>query len=194
MNDFERTLSQYWKEFPSEKWSFLGSPEDAKNIPSEHKDQIHFLTEEGRQFLENWIVSSKMQEDVDLWRDNTMVFNPNYFKKVEKFQLYQGSEKHVKKWLYQRGIPFSKYVFIDPWVGDQGVMLTWKMVIKYSERLFFAHDLLIVDSSLDWGLFYYHSDMLYFGHDIHFDREVNYKKVTDLNCHIQEWNEKAKKS
>ena len=55
------------------------------------------------------------------------------------------------------------------------------MVIKYWEGLFFADDLIIVDSSLDWGLFYFHESELYFGKNVKFDREKEGLKTMELN-------------
>lgn len=66
-------------------------------------------------------------------------------------------------------------------------MLTWKMVIKYWKGLFFAEDLIIVDSSLDWGLFYFHESELYFGKNLKLNREKEENKTMEMNRIIQEW-------
>ncbi|WP_228236508.1 hypothetical protein [Allomuricauda sp. M10] len=164
MNDFEKGIIQYWTdEFP-EVWSFLWSPENARKIPTEHKDQIHFLNEKGTNLINEFLDSSKMTQGFP--------FEPfkNYFKNVDEFRLTENGQNEIKKWLHSKEIPFSKYVFIDSDRSGQSVMLTWKMVIKYWEGIFFIDDLVIFDSSLEWGLFYYHEAEIYFGTDKIFEK------------------------
>ncbi|MEP5943914.1 MAG: hypothetical protein ABJ356_05090, partial [Balneola sp.] len=104
-----------------------------------------------------------------------------YFKNIDEFRVTKNCDSAIKKWLYNNGIPFSKYVFIDCDRSGQSVMLTWKMVIKYWEGIFFADDIVIFDSSLQWGLFYYHESEVYFGTDVIFDRKVEEQKTIELN-------------
>lgn len=191
MNQFEQQMTEFWEtDFP-DTWTFLWSPKEAQNISSEHKDQIHFINKEGTKFLNDWIGSSKMLFGCDPYRyggKDWHPFNDEYFTTVERFTITENCNKKIKKWLYNKEIPFSKYVFIDSDRSGKSVMLTWKMVIKYWEGLFFAHDLIIVDSSLEWGLFCFHESELYFGKDVKFDRE----KVMELNRIVQEWQNKLK--
>lgn len=66
-------------------------------------------------------------------------------------------------------------------------MLTWKMVIKYCEGIFFGEDIMIFDNTFNWGLFYYHEGQLYFGKDKIFDNEAELKKVLDNKLLLEEW-------
>ena len=156
MNEFDKNIIQFREDFPK-KWSFLWSPEEASKIPLEHKDQIHFLKKKGTELINEYLYRSNMTKGLP--------FQPfqNHFKIIEMFRVSQNCDKEIKKWLYSKGIPFSKFVYVDSERSGQSVMLTWKMVVKYWEGMFFAHDLVIFDSSLTWGLFYYHDDRLYFG-------------------------------
>lgn len=168
-------IKEYSTDFPK-TWSFLWSPEEAENIPQEHKDQIHFLNEEASIFIENYFRSSKMVTG-PLWKP----FNERYFKTVEEFQVTENCDQEIKKWLYNKGIPFDHYVYIYGDRSDQGIALTWKMVIKYWKGLFFADDLIIFDQTLNWGLFYFHEDTLYFGKDNIYDKNYEYEKTQELN-------------
>ena len=174
MNDFQKDIIKYWTDFPK-VWTFLWSPEEALEIPTEHKDQIHFLNEEGSEFIKKYLESSKMTKGLP-----DFPFK-EYFKKIDEFKITEDCEEKIKKWLYNRGIPFSKYVFIDSDQSGQSVMLIWKMVIKYWEGIFFAEDLMIFDDSLKWGLFYYHESEVYFGSEIIFDRLAEEQKTIELN-------------
>lgn len=168
-------IKTYSTNFPK-TWSFLWSPEEASEIPHEHKDQIYFLNNEASKFVRNYINSSKMVTG-PLFKP----FNKRYFKTVEEFEVTENCESEIKKWLYSKSIPFRKYVFIDCERSGHTVMLTWKMVIKYWEGLFFANDLIIFDESLNWGLFYFHEDILYFGSDKVYNKEFEYVKTSELN-------------
>jgi hypothetical protein len=181
MNDFEKNMTQYWTgDFPN--WSFLWSKEEAQQISAEHKDQIHFLNEEGTTYIRKLLSAINMS--------GNLPFNSpfkDYFKAVEEFTLTENCGERIKKWLYDKGIPFSKYVFVDNDKSGQGVMLTWKMVIKYWEGLFHSEDIMIFDSSFEWGIFYYHESQLYFGKDKIFDGEAESKRIMDNKLLLEEW-------
>lgn len=187
MNEFEENMSQFWLEDFPNNWTFLWSPEEAQNIPQEHKEQIHFIDKEGTIFFNKWINSSRIYSG--------LAFSPcnrEYFKTIEQFTITWNCEKKIKKWLYSKGIPFSKWVFIDYDRSGKTVMLTWKMVIKYWEGLFFADDLIIVDSSLQWGLFYFHESELFFGKDVIFNGKKYEGETIESTKFFQKWQENQK--
>ena len=168
-------IKTYSTDFPK-TWSFLWSPEEADQIPKEHKDQIFFLNKEAGEFLRNYIENSKMVTG-PLWKP----FNERYFKTIQEFEVREDCEEEIKKWLYNKPIPFDKFVYIDSERSGHAVTLTWKMVIKYWKGLFFADDLIIFDETLNWGLFYFHEDRLYYGTDKIYDKEFEYEKTKELN-------------
>lgn len=168
-------IKTYSTDFPG-TWSFLWSPEEAERIPEKHKDQIFFLNNKAGEFIRNYINSSKMITG-PLWKP----FNERYFKSIKELQVTEGCDKEIKKWLYNTSIPFDRFVFIDSDRSGQSVTLTWKMVIKYWEGIFFADDLIIFDETLNWGLFYFHEDRLYYGTEKIYDKEFEYEKTRELN-------------
>ena len=183
MNVLEENLAEYKTDFPK-SWSFLWSPEEAEKISEEHKDQIHFLNKKGTEIVKEYLKSSKMlgySTGTD-WSP----FTKGYFKSESKFQVYENCDSEIKKWLYNLGIPFDKYVFVDSDNSGQAIMLTWKMVIKYWEGMFFATDLVIFDGSLNWALFYYHESQLFFGKDNVFDQEAEFEKNLEQNKLLNE--------
>ncbi|MBL7704218.1 MAG: hypothetical protein JNM21_01610 [Taibaiella sp.] len=170
-----KNIQTYTTGFPTTQYSFLGTPEEARNIPPEHKDQIFFLSEEATQFLSAYLDSSRMLTG-PLWNP----FNERYFKTIDEFELTIDREAELKKWLYNKPIPFDHFVFMHSNWGDQVVMLTWKMVIKYWDGLFSGHDLVLFDQTLNWGLFYFHEDFLYFGSDKIYDKTFEEDKIREL--------------
>lgn len=154
MISFEN-IREYSTEFPS-KWTFLWSPEEAQKISSEHKDQIYFLNEEATTFLNSYFDSSKIRKNLE------EPISKDHFKKIENYKI-NSDVSELKKWLFNKKIPFDKFVFIDKDRSGFAVMLTWKMVIKYCEGIFFSEDIYIFDSSLNWAIFYFHEDEIAFG-------------------------------
>ncbi|WP_221392919.1 hypothetical protein [Dyadobacter sp. NIV53] len=173
MIDFDN-IKTYSTDFPT-TWSFLWSTEEAREIPQEHKDQIFFLNNEASEFVKNYIDSSKMITG-PVWKP----FNERYFKTIQEFEVTENCENEIKKWLYNKHIPFDKYILIYGERGGQSVTLTWKMVIKYWKGLFFADDLIIFDETLNWGLFYFHEDRLYYGTDKIYDKEFESEKTREV--------------
>lgn len=85
-----------------------------------------------------------------------------YFKEHARFTRKCDDNQKLKKWLYERGIPFSRKVYW-PTQPDVAFVLSWKMVIKFSATLFHGNDEVIWDKSLNWVLVYDHNDEFYFG-------------------------------
>lgn len=88
MNDFEYNITKYWtNEFPN-VWSFLWSPDEAKMISQEHKDQIHFLNIEGTSYLRKLLNFSCMS--------GNLPYNypfKDYFKSVDEFYVTEDNNR-----------------------------------------------------------------------------------------------------
>ena len=190
MNQTVSKLKEFWEEKFPDTTTFLWSPEEAFKIPDEHKDQIHFINEEGKAFLSNLYKSAKIGFVYGMNKKERHPFNRAYFNIIEKFEGDWNNDKEIKKWLYNRGIPFSKYVIIASDRSGNPVMLTWKMVIKYWKGIFWEDDITISDTSFEWCLFYYHESEFYFAKDVILDREEEANKTIALNRDIQEWKDK----
>ena len=135
-----------------------------------------------KQIPQNLSFYAKQIKHFPLWKQKKLdkVFNEKYFKTIKEFEITKNCEKEIKKWLYNLPIPFDKFVYIDSERSGEAVMLTWKMVIKYWEGIFFADDLIIFDKTLNWGLFYFHEDYLYYGTDKIYDKDFEYEKTKEL--------------
>jgi hypothetical protein len=137
------------------KWIF--KDENGNEPTEEHKDQITVLNKEASLFL--WKLESSSQ----------IVCSERHFKSITTFQGgYVGAGQAVKKYLYQLGIPFRQKVFVA-FQPDHGYVLTWKMVIKYSHRLFWAHDQTVWDKTMNWKLEYHHDGEFTFGKNLIYD-------------------------
>jgi hypothetical protein len=175
-------LHKFQEDRPA-KWTCFGSKEDFDKMPHEHKDQIVFLDKEASKYIVEFLANSKMTEELNTWKYNGKDWSPfkkNYFKIIEEFTEF-GNDDKLKKWLYNRGLPFKDNVFLIPNFGDNCIYTTWKMVVKYAPNIFFHDDVVIFDKTINWGLFYFHEDHMYFGKDNIYDPEEAYKKVEELN-------------
>lgn len=133
------------------KWKF----EDEDGFVSEaFKDQIFPLEQEAARFL--WNFESTQRQLGNIAKMHL------HYKETTEFYCGASSNQEVKKWLYNLGIPFDQKVF---WIDQPqwGFILTWKMIINYSDDLFFGSDTVIWDRTLNWCLNYDHNDTFYFG-------------------------------
>jgi len=93
-------------------------------------------------------------------------FTQGYFADVAATSIGdQGPEvvRRVRKWLYQRGVPFKHSVFLS-WSDTEAAVTTWKMVVKYWDDLWYpmADDLAVFDQTLSWALFLWHEEEAFF--------------------------------
>lgn len=136
------------------KWRFTES--EYNTLPKEHLEQIMPLNEEGSNFLWNFIADSGLH--------NHDPFGNNFFKTVDSISVTEKSDQEIKKWLYRRGLSFSKEVYLS-WQPDIAMITTWKLVVKYFDDFYYggSDDLTIVDESLNWAVLFHHEDEIYYG-------------------------------
>lgn len=159
------------------KWKFEN--EEEKELSDEFKDQIIALNTEASKFLWNFESTQRFLNS----RDGL----EKYFNEYSKCSYKEDESKIVKKWIYKRGISFDQKVF---WAHqpDTAFILTWKMVIKFYENLFFASDEIIWDETLNWVLISDHNDIIYFlknrifNADKHSDEKIQITKmIAEMN-------------
>ncbi len=124
------------------------------NLPQLHLEQLKPLDKIGSEFLWNYILDSTLHDDVP--------FKTNFFKTIDKAKNYDGNKDQIKKWLYHRGLPFDKPVFLS-WQPNDAMIVPWKIFIKYFYSFNHSGDLTIIDQSLTWALLFYHESEIYFG-------------------------------
>ena len=150
-------------------------------LPPTHQAQIHFLNKEAQAYLLAYLEHSKML-DRSYARTkpapSTCPFPEGYFKSVESCPAHDPGA--VKKWLYQRGLPFRAEVVLIPNYGDYMLWTTWKMVLKYAADAAHTDDIVVFDASLNWCLFWNHDHQLYFGQDNQCDPEIAYARIQAL--------------
>ena len=132
------------------KWRFTDSK--YYELPKEHLNQLKPLSFEGAKFLNDHIGQLH----------NEVPFTANFFRVVDQIDISDESE--AKKWLYGRGLPFEKSVFLV-WDEETAMIAPWKLVVKYSNEFYYAvsDDLTVFDQDLSWAILFFHTDQIYFG-------------------------------
>lgn len=133
------------------KWLF----EDEKGqISPEYEDQIIVLDKAASVVVSQFYRSQRQLGDY--------VEMDKYYSFTSRHYIETLSKQEVKKLLYSFGIPFKRFVI---WYDQPGesFLLTWKMLIHFSEDIFFGDDILLWDHTLNWHLIYEHNGTLFFG-------------------------------
>lgn len=162
-----------------EPFNFIGTAKEFDELPETHKEQILFLDKAAGKWLFEFASTANLTTG-RIWDP----FEKGNFKTVEKYDRFYGiqnSKQELKKWLYQRGIPFRRWVFVLMEDHDQPLLMTWKMAIKYCEHIFFAGDTMVFDNSLNWCLVYFHENEMFFGKDNVYDPTEDQQKMEALN-------------
>ena len=134
------------------KWRFTDDKYD--KLPDLHLSQLKPLDNLASQFLWDYISQTNLHFDIP--------FKKDFFKTIDKAKISGDNEKEIKKWLYHRGLPFDKDVFLS-WQPTDAMIVPWKLFIKYFNTFYYADDLTVFDESLNWALLFYHEDEIYFG-------------------------------
>jgi hypothetical protein len=167
-----------------EDGSIFGSRTDFDALPETHKAQILFLDKKAEKFLYEYVDNAQM-----LSNGGWAPFEKGIYKTVDQYEHavdVQGNIPLLKKWLYSKGIPFRNEVFVLCDSNPQALLITWKMLIKYSFDIFLIGDAMVFDPSRNWCLFNYHEGQLFFAKDNIYDPSGN-------ELYMQYLNEKKKK-
>jgi len=162
-----------------EGWTLFGSAEEFDNLPETHREQILFLDEGAGKYIFEFSSASHLTTG-GMWDP----FAKGNFKTVEKFTDFSRtpeSDQKLKKWLYSRGISFPSWVYVLFNSNEGPILMTWKMLIKYSADIFRMDDVMVFDNTLNWCLFFFHEDQLFFGKDNIYDPAEDNKRMEELN-------------
>jgi len=151
------------------KWRF--TDEDYNQLPQLHLDQIKPLDQQAAKFLWDFISTSGLHSDIP--------FKRNFFRNIDKARIFEGNDREIKKWLYQRGLPFDRMVFLSYQPGT-ALIVPWKLLIKYFNYFQYGDDLTVIDASLKWALFFHHEGEIYFGSNENFVPDSQFNDIDFL--------------
>jgi hypothetical protein len=70
----------------------------------------------------------------------------------------------VRRWLYQRGIPFRRTIYLI-YERNQVVQTSWRMVVRYWDAFAWSvgYAMIAVDHTLEWACCFHHEEVFIFG-------------------------------
>ncbi|MEM9003358.1 MAG: hypothetical protein AAGE59_07515 [Cyanobacteria bacterium P01_F01_bin.86] len=144
-----------------EQWALFIPPGTFTKMPLAHRDQILFLDVASTQT----VYDAANRRNILCGNDGfgNTPFSAGCFRHVEAYSIQ--AEAELKKWLYQRGIPFASAAFVLPvFAADSSpaVLTTWKMIVKYAFELFGSDDIVVVSDKVDWCVYFRHCGTLKF--------------------------------
>ncbi len=150
------------------KWRFM--EEKYTVLPDIHLNRLKPLDSEAALFLSTYI------SKVDLHANAP--FKKNFFRTVDNINVVEDNNDAIKKWLYQRGLPFDKNVYLS-WDNEDAMIVPWKILIKYFDTFYYggSDDLTVFDESLQWALMFSHWDTIYFGTNKDFIPSDNFENL-----------------
>jgi hypothetical protein len=148
-------------------WRFTDEKYD--RLPDQHLDQLKPLDKAASDFLWSFISNTDLHRDIP--------FKTDYFQTIDKANILD-NKSEIKKWLYQRGLPFEKNVFLS-WDKENSMIVPWKLLIKYFDSFHYpaSDDLTVIDQSLNWALLFYNEDEIYFGTKSDFKRSETFSDI-----------------
>ncbi|QNA46594.1 hypothetical protein [Lacibacter sediminis] len=169
---------------PPQNGTVFGSAASFDALPETHKAQILFLDKTAEKYLYEFVENARM-----LSNGGWAPFEKGIFKTVEQYEHAVDLQENIpllKKWLYNKGIPFGNWVFVLCDSNEQPLLMSWKMLIKYAYDIFLIGDTLLFDPSRNWCVFNYHEGQLFFAKDNIYDPSA-------MELYLQELNERKKK-
>jgi hypothetical protein len=153
------------------KWRFNEDKFD--KLPDQHLDQLKPLDNEAAKFLWDFIARTNLH--------NGIPFKKEFFRTIEKAKILDDNNQIIKKWLYNRGLPFEKDVFLS-WDQTNAMIVPWKILIKYYTSFYYSSsdDLTVIDESLNWALLFYHEDEIYFGTNTDYKSSNTFSEINFL--------------
>jgi len=147
------------------KWRFIDPKYDV--LPDIHLDQLKPLDKDAAKFVSDFISKTDLHADVP--------FKKGFFQTIDKARVTADNKQEIKKWLYHRGLPFDKNVYLC-WDEQDAMIVPWKIFIKYFDSFYYggSDDLTVCDESLQWALLLYHEDEIYFGTNKDFKPSDNF--------------------
>ena len=141
------------------KWRFTDPRYDV--LPPIHLGQVKPLAPADALRLWNVILHADFHRAVP--------FTERYFRSVVSTRIKdsnssEAEDRGVRRWLYQRGIPFRHRVWLS-YQPELAIETTWKMLVKYWTAFYYpmSDDLTVIDGSFTWALLSHHEEKVFFG-------------------------------
>jgi hypothetical protein len=141
------------------KWRFT-DPRYAV-LPPVHLAQVKPLAPSEARRLWDLIVQADIHVEIP--------FTKGYFRSVTSTRIEDShgndvEDRRLRKWLYQRGIPFRQQIWLS-YQPEWAIETTWKVLLKYWTSFYYpgSDDLTVIEGSFTWALLFHHEEEVFFG-------------------------------
>ena len=154
-----------WDELSERDRNFFSFGDDYLPLHPNHAAQIGLLVSADADRLTEWADSAMPPG----WPDRT---GRRRFEREELLSVYNcwndaDRRSEVRRWLFDRGIPLSRTVYLL-YERHRVVQTTWRMVVRYwdafARSVGYAMD--AVDHTLQWACCFHHENVILFGSHI----------------------------
>ena len=150
-----------WDKLPERDRDFFRFADEYLPLHSNHAARIGLLKTADAARLSSWAFSSLPAG----WPERLDArFEHEAFLNVHCCWNDGAKRALVRQWLFERGIPFSRTVYL---IYDRNLVVqtTWKMVVRYWDSFAWSvgYAMLAVDHTLRWSCCFHHEEILVFG-------------------------------
>jgi hypothetical protein len=141
------------------KWRFTDPRYDV--LPTIHLAQVKPLAPADAKRLWDLILQAEIHRALPFTQGHFLSVVSTHIGDSHRNQV---EDRRVRKWLYQRGVPFRQRVWLS-YQRDRAIETTWKMLVKYWTAFYYpiSDDLTVIDGSLNWALLFFHEHEVFFG-------------------------------
>jgi hypothetical protein len=150
-----------WDELHGSDRSFLCFENDYLPLPPNHAAQIGLLDPADAARVAEWAFAAIPPG----WPDHTDQRFEHESQLVIR-DCWEDPDRRntVRRWLYERGVPFARIVYL---LYERGrvVQTTWGMVVRYWDAFAWSvgYAMVVVDHTLQWACCFHHEDVIAFG-------------------------------
>jgi hypothetical protein len=150
-----------WDELPEADRDFFGFADDYLPLHPNHAAQVGLLARADADRLIEWAFAAIPRG----WPDRTEErFGQEAMLVIRDCREDAAGRAGVRRWLFERGIPFGRTVYL---LYERGrvVRTTWRMVVRYWDAFGWSvgYAMVAVDHTLQWACCFHHEDVIVFG-------------------------------
>jgi hypothetical protein len=150
-----------WNELPERDRGFFCFADEHLPLHPNHAAQIGLLVPADAARVSAWAFSAIPPGWPDL---SDQRFESEASMVVADCWNEEGRRGEVRRWLFDRGIPFRRTVYLL-YNREQVVQTTWRMVVRYWDAFAWSvgYAMVAVDHTLQWACCFHHENVFVFG-------------------------------
>jgi hypothetical protein len=154
-------LVRPWDELPEPDRGFFCFADEYLPLHPSHAAQIGLLSPADAARVTEWAFAAVPPG----WPDRTAArFEQEAERVVRDCWNDPVRRAEVRRWLFERGIPFRRTVYLL-YDRERVVQTTWRMVVRYWDAFAWSvgYAMVSVDHTLGWVCCFHHEDVIVFG-------------------------------